>query len=154
MPCAFRKEGDTGYNQIAFYSYGWASTDITSFEVDPEARVDVVLDKAVYAPGDKAKILFQAPFSGKMLVTVERNQVFSYRYLDVVNNAASMELTIEDKFLPNVYISAVLFRKIKEMQIPLLAGHGFVPLMVEKKSNKLDVAIALRRRSGRRRSRP
>ena len=135
------REGDSGYNQISFYSYDWASTDITSFEVDPEARVEAVLDKAVYAPGEKARILFQAPFSGKMLVTVERNQVFSYRYLNVVNNAASMELTIEEKYLPNVYVSAVLFRKIKEMNIPLMAGHGFVPLMVEKKSNKLEVAI-------------
>jgi alpha-2-macroglobulin len=135
------KEGESGYNQISFYSYDWASTDITSFEVDPEARVEAVLDKAVYTPGDKAHILFQAPFSGKMLVTIERNQVFSYRYLNVVNNAASMDLTIEDKYLPNVYVSAVLFRKIKEMNIPLMAGHGFVPLMVQKKSNKLEVAI-------------
>jgi uncharacterized protein YfaS (alpha-2-macroglobulin family) len=135
------KEGESGYNQISFYSYDWASTDITSFEVDPEARVEAVLDKAVYAPGDKARILFQAPFSGTMLVTIERNQVFSYRYLDVVNNAASMDLTIEEKYLPNVYVSAVLFRKIKEMNIPLMAGHGFVPLMVQKKSNKLEVAI-------------
>ncbi len=135
------KEGDSGYNQISFYSYDWASTDITSFEVDPEARVEAVLDKAVYAPGDKAKILFQAPFSGTMLVTIERNQVFSYRYLNVVNNAASMDLTIEEKYLPNVYISAVLFRKIKEMNIPLMAGHGFVPVMVEKRSNRLEIAI-------------
>ncbi len=136
------KEGDQGYNEFSFYSYSWGTTDITSFEVDPEARVDIVFDKPLYAPGDKAKILFQTPFSGKMLVTVERNQVLSYRYLDVVDNAASMELSVDEKFLPNVYISAVLFRKIKEMDIPLMAGHGFAPLMIEKKSNKLDVVIS------------
>jgi len=135
------KEGDQGYNQFSFYSYSWGTTDITSFEVDPEARVEIVLDKSVYAPGEKAKILFQGPFNGKMLVTVERNQVLSYRYLDVVDNAASMELAVDETFLPNVYISAVLFRKIREMNIPLMAGHGFAPLMVEKKSNKLDVVI-------------
>jgi uncharacterized protein YfaS (alpha-2-macroglobulin family) len=135
------KDGEAGYNQFYFYSYSWGSSDITSFEIDPEARIDMVFDKKIYAPGDKAKILFQAPFNAKMLVTVERNQVFSYRYLDVVNNAASMELGVVEKFLPNVYVSAVLFRKIKEMNIPLMAGHGFAPLMVEKKSNRLDVAI-------------
>lgn len=136
------KDGDTGYNQFRFYSYQWGASDITSFEVDPEARVDMAFDKKVYTPGDKAKILFQTPFDGKMLVTIERNSVLSHRYLDVVNNAASMEVNIDDSFLPNVYVSAVLFRKIKEMNIPLLAGHGFSPLMVEKKSNKLEVAIA------------
>jgi uncharacterized protein YfaS (alpha-2-macroglobulin family) len=135
------KDGDTGYNQIGFYSYSWGTSDITSFEVDPEARVEVVFDKPVYAPGDKAKVLFQTPFSGRMLVTVERNTVFSYRYLNVVNNAASMEISVDENFLPNAYVTAVLFRKVKEMNIPLMAGHGFAPLMVENKSNKLNVAL-------------
>jgi hypothetical protein len=135
------KADGAGFNQFFFYSYSWGTADITSFQVDPEARVDVVLDKKVYAPGEKAKVLFQAPFSGKMLVTVERNQVFSYRYLDVVNNAASMDIPVEDGYLPNVYVSAVLFRKIKDLNIPLMAGHGFAPLMVEKTSNKLELAI-------------
>ena len=135
------KEGESGYNQFSFYSYSWGSTDVTSFAIDPEARVDIVMDKSVYAPGDKAHVLFQTPFSGTMLVTVERRGVMSYQYLDVANNAASMDIPIEDNFLPNVYVSAVLFRKIKELNIPLLAGHGFAPIMVEKKINKLTVAI-------------
>lgn len=135
------KDGDDGYNQFSFYSYSWGTSDVTSFEVDPEARIDVVFDKKAYEPGERARILFQAPFNGKMLVTVERNQVYSHRYLDVKENAASMELAIEEKFLPNVYVSAVLFRKVKEQEIPLMAGHGFAPLMVEKKSNKLELTI-------------
>lgn len=135
------KDGDTGYNQFQFYSYSWGTSDITSFEVDPEARVEIVPDKPLYAPGEKARILFQTPFSGKMLVTIERNRVFSHRYLDVDQNAASLELTIEEQYLPNVYITAVLFRKIADVHIPLLAGHGVAPLFVEKKSNKVDLVI-------------
>ncbi len=135
------KDGDTGYNQFSFYSYSWGTTDVTSFEVNPEARVDIVFDKPVYAPGEKAHVLFQTPFSGRMLVTVERNREFSYRYLDVTNNAASMDIAVDEKFLPNAYVTAVLFRKIRDEDIPLLAGHGFAPLFVERKSNRLDVAI-------------
>ncbi len=135
------KTGDSGYNQFSFYSYSWGTTDITSFEIDPEARVDIVLNDSVYTPGEKAKILFKTPFSGTMLVTIERNQVYSYRYLTVENNAASLEIPVEDRFLPNVYISAVLFRKITDMNIPLLVGHGFAPLMVERQSNRLAVTI-------------
>jgi uncharacterized protein YfaS (alpha-2-macroglobulin family) len=65
------KSGDSGYNQFGFYAYSWGSSDITSFEINPEARVDIVLDKKVYSPGDKAKVLFQTPFSGRLLVTVD-----------------------------------------------------------------------------------
>ena len=135
------RAGDTGYNQFSFYSYSWATADVTSFRVSPEARVEIVADKKTYAPGDKAQLLFQAPFSGTMLVTVERNKVFSYRYLKVENNSAAMEIDISEEHLPNVYVSAVLFRKIKDLNIPLLAGHGFVPLMVERASNRLAVSI-------------
>jgi alpha-2-macroglobulin len=135
------KEGEPGYNEFSFYSYSWGTTDITSFEVDPEARVDIVLDKKVYAPGEKAKVLFQAPFNGTMLVTVERNSVLSYRYLDVVNNAAAMELNVDEAFLPNVYITAVLFRPVTGQNIPLMAGHGFAPLLVEMPSNRLVVTV-------------
>jgi hypothetical protein len=136
------RDGDTGYNQFSFYSYSWATSDITSFPVDPEARVEIVLDRKAYAPGEKARVLFQTPFSGRMLVTVERNRVFSYRYIDVVDNAASMELDVEEDFLPNVYIAAVLFRSVRDQNIPLMAGHGFAPLLVEKKTNRLDVSIS------------
>lgn len=135
------KDGDTGYNQFSFYAYRWGTADITSFDIDPEARIDIVADKKQYAPGEKARMLFKAPFSGKMLVTIERKRVFSYRYLEVENNAASMEVDVTEGFLPNVYISAVLFRKVKEMNIPLLVGHGFAPILVEKASNKLEVVI-------------
>jgi uncharacterized protein YfaS (alpha-2-macroglobulin family) len=52
-----------------------------------------------------------------------------------------MEITIDDQYLPNVYINAVLFRKVKDLNIPLMVGHGVVPLMIEKPSNKLNVSI-------------
>ncbi|MBI3365474.1 MAG: alpha-2-macroglobulin family protein [Ignavibacteriae bacterium] len=136
------KVDDSGYNQFFFYAYSWGTSDITSFQVDPEARVQIVFDDSVYAPGRTAKILFQTPFSGKMLVTVERNQVYSYRYVDVVNNSASMDIPVEERFLPNVYVTAVLFRKINDLNIPLLAGHGIAPLVVEKPSNKIGVNIS------------
>ncbi|MGB6648590.1 MAG: alpha-2-macroglobulin family protein, partial [Bacteroidota bacterium] len=135
------KDGETGYNQLTFNSYRWGTTDMTSFAVDPEARVEVVLDRETYAPGERARVLFQTPFDGRMLVTVERNSVYSYTYLDVVDNAASLEIPVTEEFLPTVYVGAVLFRNMKESDIPLMAGHGFAPLMVERPSNRLDVAI-------------
>ncbi|HTK82546.1 MAG TPA: alpha-2-macroglobulin family protein, partial [Bacteroidota bacterium] len=135
------KAGDIGYNQVSFYSYDWSNADLTSFPVDPEANVEIVFDKKTYAPGETAHILFQAPFNGTMLVTTERNSVFSHQYVAVTNNAASLDIPIEEKYLPNAYVSAVLFRKLNEKNIPLLAGHGFAPIFVEKPSNKLNISI-------------
>ncbi len=135
------KVGDSGYNQFRFYSYSWGTSDVTSFEINPEARVEMVFDKPVYAPGDQAKILFKAPFNGTMLVTLERNKLITYKYLTVEKNSASFEVDVKDEYLPNVYVTATLFRKIKDMQLPLMVGHGFEPLMVEKPANHLNVSI-------------
>ena len=100
------RDGERGYSQLSFYAYSWGSTDITSFAVDPEARIEIVTDKQRYTPGEKARVLFQAPFSGRMLVTVERNGVLWQKFLQVAENAASVELPVEERWMPNVYISA------------------------------------------------
>ena len=136
------KSGDSGYNEFSFWSYSWETANITSFKVNSEARVEMVFDKPVYAPGDKAKILFQTPFNGTMLVTVERSSLTSYKFLTVEKNSASMEINVDEDFLPNVYVTAILFRKVKDLNIPLMVGHGFEPLMVEKPANRLDIAIS------------
>jgi hypothetical protein len=135
------KKGEDGYNAFSFYSYRWGTTDVTSFEQDPEARIDIVFDKKVYHPGDDARVLFQTPFDGTMLVTVERNGVYTSEFIPVKNNAAALRIPVKEKYLPNVYVSAVLFRKLKDQNLPLLAGHGFAPLMVERLSDNLHVVI-------------
>ena len=44
-----------------------------------------------------------------MLVTVERDHLIKYYYLDAKNKAASLSLKADGDYLPNIYISATLF---------------------------------------------
>jgi alpha-2-macroglobulin len=136
------KQGSSEYQHEDFYAFGWGSSTASSFEVDKEGRVDIVFDKEKYEPGDKAKILFTCPFSGKMLVTLERNNVQSYQYVNVTNRSAELELTMTDDNMPNIYVSATLFKKHDmENSSPFLVGHGFASARVVKNSNKLNVSI-------------
>ena len=60
----------------SFYSYGrWGWGDNNSFEVSNEGNVEIELDKNSYLAGEKVKALFKAPFSGRMLVTMETDKV-------------------------------------------------------------------------------
>ncbi len=136
-----RHPRERGHTQFQFYAYSGATSDATSFEIDPEARVDIVLDKKSYEPGEKARALFQTPFSGTLLVTVERDRVYEHQFLEVKENTASMDIAVKDVYLPNVYVSAVLFRSMKELSIPLTAGHGIMPLFAEHSSNRLAVNL-------------
>lgn len=131
------------YISTDFYAYGWRSSTASSFQVDKEGRVEIVPDKKEYQPGETAKILFTAPFSGKMLVTIERNNVQSYEYVNVENKSAEMNIKLSEENMPNVYISATLFKKhSQEQSTPFLVGNGFASIKVIKKDNIIPVSIS------------
>ncbi len=129
------------YVSEEFWAYGWNDTQNTSFEVSNEGEVDITLDKGKYGLGDKANLLFSTPFEGKILVTVERDKVFEYYYLKTEKKAASLSITIEEEYLPNVYVTATAIRELNDNSLPLTVARGFVPLLVEKPSNKIPVTI-------------
>jgi hypothetical protein len=137
------KKGSSEYEKNDFYAYGWGTSTAGSFEVDKEGRVEIVFDKEQYEPGDKAKVLFTCPFSGKLLVTLERGSVYDYKYIDVNSKSAELELPLQDEYMPNVYVTATLFKKhSKDDTAPFLVGHGFASLKVIKNKNKLPVSIS------------
>jgi uncharacterized protein YfaS (alpha-2-macroglobulin family) len=137
------KKGSTEYEKSIFYAYGWGSSTAGSFEVDKEGRVEIVFDKEQYEPGEKAKILFTCPFSGKLLVTLERGSLYSYQYIDVNSRSAELELPLNDDHMPNVYVTATLFKKhSKDDNALFLVGHGFESMKVVKNRNKLPVSIS------------
>lgn len=131
-----------GYSSQTFWVYGWGSGSYSSFEVDREGRINITADEEVYEPGDNAKVLFTTPFDGKMLVTTERNGLFTHQYVDIVNKSAEIKIPVTEDYLPNVFVSATLFKPhTSESKTPLLVAHGYKSLKVEKESYKLDLDI-------------
>lgn len=124
-----------------FYAYGWGNTQSNSFEVNTEGNINIVADKENYNVGEDANIIFTAPFNGKLLVTVERNKVYEYYYLDTDKKSASLKLKINNTHLPNIYITATLFRPADNSELPLTVAHGITNLKVDNPSKKLNVAV-------------
>ena len=135
------RPGADTYVALMFYAYGWGDTQNTSFEVNNEGEVDLQLDKENYSVGDKAEVLLKSPFEGKILVTVERGDVFEYHYLNTDKKAASISIDVKEDFLPNVYISATAIRKLSGNQLPLTVARGYIALKVSKPEAKLPVTI-------------
>lgn len=136
------KRGEKGYVKKQFYAYRWGNNSNTTFEIDKDGQVDIILDKKEYKPGDNAKILFVAPFAGKLLVTFERGKVIEHRYLEMTDSSYELEMPISDEMLPNVYVTATLFRPHShENTSPFLVGHGVASMKVLNPDNKLAVEI-------------
>jgi uncharacterized protein YfaS (alpha-2-macroglobulin family) len=86
-------------------------------------------------------VLLTAPFSGRMLVTVESDRVHEDFYIDTDKRTASFALDLKEDFVPNVYITATLIRPHEASDLPLTVAHGFAPVMVEKEEFKLPLEI-------------
>lgn len=133
--------GSNSYVATQLYAWGYGDTQYTSFEVNNEGNVDITTDKEKYANGDNINALFTTPFDGKLLVTVERDHLIKYYYLDAKNKSASLSLKTDDDYLPNVYISATLFRPMSGDDLPLTVAHGIKSVLVENTSNHLPVSV-------------
>lgn len=142
----YRPDANT-YVSKSFYSYGSWGTSNSSFEVNTEGHIDIDFDKESYNTGEVAKVLFKTPFSGRMLVTTERDGLLSYQYIDVAQRTASMDIKLEGKHVPNIYVTATLIKPHEISDIPLTVAHGFQSVKVEEKSRKIGVIITAQKSS-------
>lgn len=136
------RPGAHSYVEQTFWAYGsWGSTNYSSFEVNTEGKIDIELDKEKYISGEKAKVLLRAPFSGKVLVTIENDKVIKYFYTETDKRVSSFEIDIPENYVPNVYITATLFKPHEKSDLPLTVAHGFQSVLVENPTNKVPVSI-------------
>jgi uncharacterized protein YfaS (alpha-2-macroglobulin family) len=133
--------GSENYVSRTFYAYGWGNTQYSSFEVDNEGNVEIKADKETYGLGETVNLLFTTPFDGRMLVTLERNKVVKYYYVEAKNKAASLSIKAEEALLPNIYVAATLIRPMDGSDMPLTVAHGFKSISVENRNNHIPVKI-------------
>ncbi|MCZ6820926.1 MAG: alpha-2-macroglobulin, partial [Calditrichaeota bacterium] len=124
-------------SSLAFYASGWG---YAPWAMDNPDRIEIDLDKEIYSPGEKAKIQVRAPFSGKLLLTIERDRILDKKVITLTENTATIEMPVSDLYKPNVYVSAHLIRSTDglERDQPVRA-FGVVPLFVKTDDQKLTM---------------
>ena len=135
------KPGVNNYVSRTFYAYGWGNNYNSNFEVNNEGNVDIQLDKEKYLVGETANVLFKTPFAGKLIVTVETNEVIDHYIIETDKKSASLKLKITEKYQPNVYVSATLIKPHGSSELPLTVAHGVAPVMVDNPHTEISVTI-------------
>lgn len=125
--------------RVQFYASGWG---FAPWAVENPGRVELDLEKEDYAPGERAVIQVRAPFSGRLLLTVERDGVLHTEVHDLAENTARVELLVRATWRPNVYVTATLVRAADALE-PGAVGRAFgaTPLYVDRIAHRLAVAI-------------
>lgn len=128
-------------SSLTFYSSGWG---YSPWAMDNPERIEIDLDKESYLPGEIATVQIRAPFGGKLLLSVEREKVFSHQVVTMKENTATIKVPVGNDLKPNVYISAHLIRSTDKLErdTPVRA-FGVVPLKVSAEANRLIVELTM-----------
>ncbi|MBM4042076.1 MAG: alpha-2-macroglobulin family protein, partial [Planctomycetes bacterium] len=124
---------------LHFYCSGEGDVPWT---LERPARVDLVADKAAYAPGDTARILIKAPFAGKALLTVETDRIHLAQALTLEKNTAEFAFPVTAALGPNAYCSATVIRRTAPgSQWAVQRAYGAVPVLLDSKARQLKVEV-------------
>lgn len=134
------KEPATGAAaQLGFWAEGQG---YNPWAMENAAKLEFVSAKTDYLPGETAKLQVRAPFSGKLLLTVESTGVQDVILVDLPANTGEVSVPIKAGYSPNVYVTGVLVRKGADVR-PGEAGRAFgtISLNVGREAGRQKVAI-------------
>ncbi len=126
-------------SSINFYASGWG---YAPWSMEKPNRIEIDLDFEKYKIGDSAKVQIKAPFSGRLLLTVEKEKVLDFISIDLKENTAEIKIPIKEEYFPNVYVTATIIKKAKDIERTTPArAFGIAPLMLEKSHKEIDLTI-------------
>ena len=137
-------ESVDGEGRMAISSvYLWVSgRAYAPWRIGNDDLIDLIPDRDGYEVGDVAEVLVPAPFAGATgLVTIERGGILSREVRTFETNSEVLRIPIEDRHLPNIYVSVVLYRA-PTADDPIPRYHvGYTELPVSTAPRRLDVTI-------------
>ena len=106
-------------------TYVFVANNSTTELGNRRGGLEIVVDKDTFRAGQTAPVLISVPTNDRyVLFSVEAEDLFSYRVVHVTGTAKLIELPIEEKHIPNVYLSAVMvadaswFMDAKQVIVP------------------------------------
>jgi uncharacterized protein YfaS (alpha-2-macroglobulin family) len=148
MPSAYRtfrvvvSDASTGASTaVEFCAGGWG---YSPWAMKNPGRVQLDLDKDEYAPGDTATLAIKSPFAGKLLVTVERDDINYTTIETLTGNSGKITIPLTAELRPNAYVTATVVRAAKDLE-PGEAGRAFgaIPINVDREANRIRPSITI-----------
>ena len=122
---------------------GWVPwSDETQF------KMDVIPDRARYAVGDTATVLFASPFTNaEAWITVEREGLIEQRRIRITSGSTTLKFPITEAYAPNAFVSILVARGRVAPPKTLDDGGrpsirvGYAELRVTPEIKRLTVAV-------------
>lgn len=96
-------EGRVAMTELNLYATG---TGYSRWKSDRSEAVELTPDRALYRPGDTARLLVRSPLpKGQYLVTVERESILEQKIVTLDGSTSTIELSVRESWLPVVYVT-------------------------------------------------
>ncbi len=90
-------------------AYVYVATNATTDLGIRRDGLEIVVDKDTFRAGQTAPVMISVPTSDRyVLFSVEGEDLFSYKLVHVTGTAKLIEVPVEQRFVPNVYLSALM----------------------------------------------
>ncbi|MDE5616012.1 MAG: hypothetical protein K2I81_04245, partial [Alphaproteobacteria bacterium] len=104
-------------NIMANIEYFVAGDENTALESDTNAELQIKLNAASYAPGDKIEVSITAPYTGYGLITIERDKVYAYKWFKTNSTNSVQNITVPAGFEGTGYVNVSFVRDINSRDI-------------------------------------
>lgn len=125
--------------ELKFETYGWGSVPLS---MENPSQLELSLEKDTYRVGEIATLQVKSPFPGKLLLTIERDKILSYRTVNLRGNTARLNIPVMQNYKPNIYLSGTVIRSTDSLKEHAPArAFGVIPLKIDTEANNLTVDI-------------
>jgi uncharacterized protein YfaS (alpha-2-macroglobulin family) len=117
--------GDDKGSPIKAETTVWVATGRSTDLGYRHGGLEIIVDKDTFRAGQKAPVMLVAPASDRyVLFSVEGEDLYSYQLIHLDGTVKLIELAIEDKHVPNIFLSAAMvsdrqiFADTKQVIVP------------------------------------
>jgi uncharacterized protein YfaS (alpha-2-macroglobulin family) len=127
---------DEGRQPITAETTIWSANADTRNVGYHHGGVEIILDKDTFRAGEKAPVMLSVPASGQyVLFSIAGDDLYSYQLVHLTGTVKLLQLDIEEKHVPNIFLHADMIRdkqfyqNVKQVVVPPLKN--FLNVTVE-----------------------
>ena len=113
-----------------------------SANLERNAELDIKLDRNQYQPGDDITMEITAPYAGTGLITIERDQVYSFKWFHSSTNSMQQDIRIPADLEGNAYVNVAFIRDIDSEEVfvsPL--SYAVAPFKIDRSRRRLGIDL-------------
>lgn len=122
--------------------YTVVGTSSTAGDMSADTELSVALDRSSYAAGDTIELSIQAPYEGRGLITIERDQVYAYQWFETTPGSSIQRIQLPSGLEGNAYVNVALVRSMDSPSIfmnPL--SYAVEPFAINRDARVLDIEL-------------